>query len=526
MCRAVADLPLARDEGGATATIFALTLTVLTAMLGVAVDGTRWNSARQQHASAIDTALLAGARHLQLDPSDVTGAQTAAMSFYTRNAPAGPMIVNNSVAFMTADNGGAFTFNGTAYIRTTFLNVIGIQTLPITVPAKAVTAQSGAGQGSDLEIAVMLDVTGSMCDDGTGPCTAGGKIDGVKHAAVDLANIVLGQTSSVYTSRIALVPFSSAVRIGVDGSTDPLMQGLTNLPQSINFWGPSYTNCSGGGYVGEIWQGGSCTVTPTQFTNWQLIPCVTERSFDATTGFDPGDSVPGPGNWLLGHEGGRSLLSWDSTDTPMTTHTGQSAAQMSNTWNYSSDGSGCMSQPGNEVLPLTSSLTVVTNRINTLDAFGPTAGALGTVWAQYMLSPNWSGIWTGSQRPGSYADTQTRQASGAPVLRKVAVLMTDGGFNTVRQNAVNYATDGGAQMQNVSNYAVSVCTNMKANGIEIYTVGFNLNALSAPEQAIATATLQACGSDVSHFYRSLTVNELSAAFRDIALKMNPVRLSQ
>jgi hypothetical protein len=104
--------------------------------------------------------------------------------------------------------------------------------------------------------------------------------------------------------------------------------------------------------------------------------------------------------------------------------------------------------------------------------------------------------------------------------------MTDGGFNSFRQGVTSYAADGGVQMQNVSNYAVQVCNNMKANGIEIYTVGFNLDALSTGEQAIATATLLACGTDVSHFYNSLNVTQLDAAFKDIAIRVTPVRLYQ
>ncbi len=516
---------LAKNERGSTAIIFALCAVALAGFVGAAVDGARWFSMRRQHALAVDNALLAAARHLQVQPTDSEGALDSAALLYKTNLKNATQLTNNTVKFVQADTNASITFTGKAYLTTSFLNVVGIQTLDVTTPAKAVFNQSGLNSGTNLEIALMLDVTGSMCDDGTGPCNSGVKITGAKQAATDLVTIVLGQASSSYTSRIALVPFSSAVRIDADGTSNPLMQTLTGMPKTFSGWFPSWS-CSGGSgsYVGEIWVGtsGTCTMTPVYSANTKLIPCVTERSFDSGSGFDPGDSAPASGNWLLAHGGDRSPYSWDSTNTALTQYTGTSAADVTHTWNYTTDGSGCMSQPGNEILPLTSNQTDVTNRLSTLTAFGPTAGALGTVWTQYLLSPNWSGIWTGSQRPGSYQDTQTKQANGAPILRKVAVLMTDGGFNTNRQ----FAEDSATQMQAVSNNAISVCTNMKKNGIEIYAVGFALNTLGATERSIATTTLKACGTDISHFYDSISVEDLKSAFRDIALKLTPVRLSQ
>ncbi len=60
------------------------------------------------------------------------------------------------------------------------------------------------------------------------------------------------------------------------------------------------------------------------------------------------------------------------------------------------------------------------------------------------------------------------------VLRKVAILMTDGGYNAFRSGKEQ-------DQQTVSDYAKDACTAMKAKGIEIYTVGFALNELTAAE---------------------------------------------
>ena len=188
-------------------------------------------------------------------------------------------------------------------------------------------------------------------------------------------------------------------------------------------------------------------------------------------------------------------------------------------WNYSPGGNGCAVGAGNSVVPLTANLTDLTTRIQSLSAYGPTAGALATNWTQYVLSPNWASIFPASAKPGSYADTKTKQANGAPLLRKVAILMTDGVYNTMRQNPYQ-------DVQQTSNNALAVCNNMKANGIEIFAVGFDLQSLTATERSVATAMLQSCATDASHFYDSANANDLQMAFKDIAMKVTPIRLTQ
>jgi hypothetical protein len=170
-------------------------------------------------------------------------------------------------------------------------------------------------------------------------------------------------------------------------------------------------------------------------------------------------------------------------------------------------------------MPLSMQKQQLKDKIDGLEAHGSTAGALGTAWAWYMLSPKWNGVWTGQSQPGSYADVTTIQDNGRPLLRKVAILMTDGVYNTYRgwknQN-----------QQTISNYAKQLCTNMKAQGIEIFTVGLALDELSTSERAIAEDTLRSCGTDVSHFYSTLDVAELQTAFQDIAYQLSGVALTR
>ena len=52
---------------------------------------------------------------------------------------------------------------------------------------------------------------------------------------------------------------------------------------------------------------------------------------------------------------------------------------------------------------------------------GGTAGHIGTAWAWYTLSPNWSSLWPSAASP---SPTARRTCD------KIAILMTDGEYNT------------------------------------------------------------------------------------------------
>lgn len=162
-----------------------------------------------------------------------------------------------------------------------------------------------------------------------------------------------------------------------------------------------------------------------------------------------------------------------------------------------------------QITPLTDKKADLKNVIRSLAAGGSTAGHIGTAWAWYLLSQNWGQTIDQPNKPAPYSDITAKNANGTQKLRKIAVLMTDGAYNT-QYSAVDSTTQ-----------ARDLCSEMKKTGIDIYTVGFQLGG-----DATATATLKGCASDPSKFYDASTGDALKAAFRDIALKAAPLRLSQ
>lgn len=123
------------------------------------------------------------------------------------------------------------------------------------------------------------------------------------------------------------------------------------------------------------------------------------------------------------------------------------------------------------------------------------------------LSPNWSSLWSGnSGKPAAY---------GTAELRKIAILMTDGEYNTAYDtNGVKVGSNGaGAAVNgNSTTQARALCTNMKAKGITVYTIGFDIGG----SNTTAYQTLSQCATDPGKFYNADDGEALKQAFRDIA----------
>jgi hypothetical protein len=91
--------------------------------------------------------------------------------------------------------------------------------------------------------------------------------------------------------------------------------------------------------------------------------------------------------------------------------------------------------------------------------------------------------------------------------------MTDGEYN--------YWGGASANVTTTNNKTLSLCSGMKTAGITVYTVGFDLGGSNA-----AINMLRSCASDPSKFYNAEDGAALRAAFRDIALQIATLRLSQ
>jgi hypothetical protein len=125
---------------------------------------------------------------------------------------------------------------------------------------------------------------------------------------------------------------------------------------------------------------------------------------------------------------------------------------------------------------------------------------------------------------------------GQPLLKKVAVLMTDGEYNYQYCNSTtpstagamipDYATGSSGANCNSPNgssttQSRAMCAAMKAAGITVYTVGFGLGSSGS-----SVDTLRGCASEPHMFYNTTTGDELRNAFRHIATSIAAPILSR
>lgn len=176
----------------------------------------------------------------------------------------------------------------------------------------------------------------------------------------------------------------------------------------------------------------------------------------------------------------------------------------------------CSTPSNGTIMPLTDNKDALKTAITNLTTGGGTAGHVGTAWTYYMLSPTWNSVIPTANRPAAY---------GTEKLKKIAILLTDGEYNNVRDanGVVTGSSGAGSNVngQTSSQQAVEICNRMKLDNIEIYTVGFDLGG-----NTTAINTLASCATSPSNAYLAEDTASLQTVFRDIAIKLTDLHLTK
>lgn len=588
----------ARDRRGNVAMMWGFMGAVLVGMIGITVDFTRAQAIRAQMQNAADGAALVAERSSNLPLSQ---RNAAARAFF--DAEMGDLAGSASMTVIALENGG-HRVEASMPMPLSLARIVRDQ--PWTI---AVAAEAEANASPPIEVALVLDNTGSMAND----------MQALRDAAESLAEdlfIIDGDTVSV-----ALVPFVAQVNIGNHPSHLAWMDTAGRAPYNgelledrlIGFRSNSGTsNCTTNlplfpnGYQGPyrvrwIRNGNRCfAFTPEDginyFTLLDQLPnvswggCVEARPepYDITDAA-PDPSVPAtmfvPFFWLdtggsagQGSSNSSSAANYRSTnsyidDTPgdlpgttmsASTSGGSSAqdqreARFFNVFKYrgnnaSLDTSAPDTRGPNRgcptpIVPLTTNENSVINAIRGMRHWsgGGTNQAEGLAWGWRVLSPG---------QP--FAEGRPYNDPNDPV-RKVIVLMSDGENTNVGNDPVlasDYSaynhlglwrdygrgnllsqllgaivhgilppqflrniTSSNSYVNYVNQREARLCENIKATGIEIYTVIFR-------ETDPTTENLMRnCASSSEHFFRADSAAELSAAFRAIGSGIGQLRLT-
>lgn len=190
-----------RSEDGAIAIIFALSMSVLVMMAGLAIDVGRVMHASAKMTTALDAAALSAAKSMReggLSDDDVK--QIAERYFQLNFAGSGVnYTVTGDLGVAINRDANSIELNISGQVPTLFARIAGIE--QFTVPRTATAVY----ESNDVELALQLDVTGSM---------AGRKLADLKIAVRDLLDIMLPDEGTPNKVRVGLAPFSAGVNAG------------------------------------------------------------------------------------------------------------------------------------------------------------------------------------------------------------------------------------------------------------------------------------------------------------------------
>lgn len=453
-----------RNEDGVM-TVFAIMMLLMMLMVGgIGVDLMRNEMERVRLQNTIDRAVLAAADLDQtLDPTAVVN------DYFDKSG------MSTYLSSVTVDQGLNYrTVNATAntVTPTRFMRLVGVDELG--VPARS-TAEERI---SNVEISLVLDISGSM--------GSNNKMSNLKTAAKTFVDQVIREETEDLIS-VSLVPYTAQVNAG-----------------------PNIFNQMKAGVV--------INGSPNQYYVHPFSQCID---------FEPSDF----------NAAGLTL---------------SKTYEQSQHFNYyapykSSNGisnPGCPQQSYERIVPFSQNASSLKSTIDSYTDRHNTAIHLGMKWGVAMLDPSFRPINQGmanlgqidaifGARPANYSDPETL---------KTIILMTDGKNVTTRRihpayyaNANHwahwdiYSPKNYADRKNFwwyNKYSISqansmlsnVCTAAKAQGIVIWSVGFEVTTSSA-------AIMEACASSPSHFFRVEGV-EITEAFSAIASQINQLRLTQ
>jgi len=452
-----------KDTRAGMATMVAVGAIPLIGFSGLAVDSTRGYMLRSQLVYALDSAGLAGGKELFSNQLDVTVDR-----FFAANFPDGYMGSTVSGPTFTVDDAAeTLTVTASATIPTTFMQVLGVEDM--TVSATTVVQRSIRG----MELALVMDNTGSM--------RSGNKMTTMKASAMELIGILYGDQQAIDDFFVSLVPYSVTVNVGagrtnwLDGTYDPT----------------AYED------VGTEWKG-----------------CVEARA----TPLDLDDTPPNGGLW-------------SAFFYPTDTDNIYPVVDESN--NAQNNGTGPNLGCGPAITSLTPARSTIEAGIQEMQPWhrGGTMGNLGLAWGWRVLSPQWRGLWGGdtpSTMPLDYDE---------PLMDKVVVMLTDGnnqwydhppagpdgsdyGSYGRRGWGVLGTTGASAALAEVNNRMAATCELMKAEGIKIFTITFQVSSSST------RALYENCATSPDFYFNSPTNEDLTQTFRAIGTELSNLRIAQ
>lgn len=469
-------------QRGSALPIIGLSMTMLIAASGTAIDMGRAQLVQAKLASSLDAAGLAAGASVS-----TVNLNTETNKYMNANFPSGYMGATLTSATATLNSeGSVITLAATAQVPTTFMKVMHIDNLTVRADAEITRVQKG------LELVLVMDNTGSMTQSAGGGQT---KLQAAKNAATTLVNILYGNKTTVPDLWIGLVPFSQAVNIGTT-------RGSWTANTTFN-WGS------------DSWGG-----------------CVEARGATNRDVTDDPPSVELFAKYFAPCN--TSVNAWFGTNSSRNNCATSPAASVRYRTGFGTSTHGPNLYCPQAVTPMTQTKNTILNGITAMQAVGGTEIPTGMSWGWRMLSPRWRGLWGGEMNANSLPLDYH-----APLMNKAVVLMTDGDndITDTTYTAYGVANTGGQLGSNplpcsgtnctvgetrLNTRTTQICSSMKANdNIIIYTV-----ALGTSISTNGKNILKGCASKPEYYFESPDSATLQTAFKQIGDSLSNLRVSK
>lgn len=590
---------LVTGDQGAIAMMFAVCASLMIGSMCTALDAIDYEMTQSRMQMALDVATISAgvdlAHYANPTTSDLAAWQADARQFYNANMPTGYL------GLAMPDSNFVATVSGVPSTGQT-INLSASGSIPLLAPiifgngtssGSGGSGGSGSGSGSSpsnvstvaasnsalrlpqstLELALVLDNTGSMADYASSSHSSGTKIQGLRSAATTLVNNIFGQSGN--QSYVGLVPFTTMVNVG--GALNAGGGWMTPSFSKYNATNLSIAPVKA--YPGSGW--GGCAVEPHDASN-NMYPLayapinhpgftpfyynVPPTGFTVTT-FSKGTTSSTKNNSCytaspstvagvpLTYQTNGSITYCSTVSaSPIYDAWGQPNSSSSTiTWdqNGSDDVSGarpCSIQP---VKFLTQDSTSLLTAISNMQANGSTIIPTGLLWGWRMLSSDWSNAVSNGNGWNS-TDANLPRLESTQGLQRVVIVLTDGendpgtatgimpspsfnGLSAIGSSLLRAPTVTGSNgspllngsmssVTDINSFQAAVCTAMKNSGITIYSITFGTYGTDSASVSAQT-TMQNCASP-GDYYHAPDNPTLTAIFQQIASNLGILRLTQ
>lgn len=471
--------PFLRDRRGGLAPFIAISIIPLIAFIGIGTDAARGYIIKSRLSYALDAAGLAGARVAYSANRDAD-----ILMYFNANFPPGYMhaTLDGPHFTMNATN-EVLTLSATATVGTTFLRVIGIDTMTVAASSE-ITRQTQL-----LDLVLVMDVSGSMASPSGGGLT---RVAAARQAASDLVDILYGADSIKNLLKIGLVSFNSKVNVTKNGVA---YTGTTS--QTV----PSYNNpiTINGASPTKIYTANNSIVPLLSRPPSGWKGCVYARYLNDGDDTDDADISLG-----LVTAGSKDWFGWEpiGTEGEPVSGGGLCSSAVSH--------SECTACYSHGITALGNDKTTILNAISQLtNPTGNTNIVQGMFWGWEVLMPE-TPFTEGTVNPQG-------------TLQRAIVLLTDGEHYGGSGDAYKGVFGIGSAAQPWLDQRLrDLAAAMKAQGVVIYAIQFG--DITPQQEALMKEI--ASGPDAPFYYFAPDSATLQQAFHEIANNLSELRISK